>query len=249
MKTLDELKTLCDNLRDNGKYPFELGNKLGESPYLDYHYSFIYGDDEFSRIVFNSYFEKHRISGVEFLLVKLKEETAPVVRAKIIRILGITTDKEILRNPNIVQPVDLINRVKDTILNYTKSDVDIERENAVIALGWIGGLAQVELLGELMLNDPYEKVRAWAASSFMQMSASFRMNEEDRDALKRACVQLFIQGLEKESDLFAVGVMVESVSDIYQKKFNLSRAALDNVDEAKIDKARKSAIRFLNSLA
>ena len=49
MKTLDELKTLCDNLRDNGKYPFELGNKLGESPYLDYHYSFIYGDDDFLR--------------------------------------------------------------------------------------------------------------------------------------------------------------------------------------------------------
>jgi hypothetical protein len=42
MKTLDELKKLCDELRKSGtNYPFELGAELGRNPYLEYHYSFI----------------------------------------------------------------------------------------------------------------------------------------------------------------------------------------------------------------
>jgi len=221
---------------------------LGESPYLEYHYSFIHGDDEFSSIVFDNYFEKHRITGVEFLLEKISEESAPEIRAKILRMLGATMDGEILRNPNIDQPVDLLRKAEETILHYAKSGVDIERENAIIVLGWVGGLAHIELLGESMLHDPYEKARAWAASSFMQMSASHRMKEEEKEILKRACVPFFIQGLEMESDAFAAGVMVESISVIFQKKFNLSRTALEEIDIERIEKARKSTLRFLTKL-
>jgi len=248
MKTLDELQKLCDELRRSGAYPFALGNELGQSPWLEYHYSFIHGDDEFSSIVFDNYFEKHRIEGLKFLLDKLSEENVPETRAKIIRMLGATMDREILRNPNIEQPVGLLREVEKTVLCYAKNGAAIERENAVIVLGWIGELAHIELLGELMLHDPYEKVRAWAASSFMQMSATHRMKEEDKEILKRACVPFFLQGLERENDAFAAGVMVESIAIIFQKKFNLSRAALEEIDTEKIEKARRSALRFLSKL-
>jgi len=248
MKTLEELKELCGELRRSGAYPFALGVALGKSPWLEYHYSFVHGDDEFSSIVFDNYFGKHRIEGLEFLLVKIRKEGAPEIRAKILRMLGATMDGEILRNPNMEQPVDLLRKVEETVIRYAKSGVGIERENAVIVLGWVGGLAHIELLGELMLHDPYEKVRAWAASSFMQMSASHRMKENDREELKRVCVPFFLRGLERECDAFAAGVMVESISVLFQKKFNLSRAALEEIDVERIEKARKSALRFLHTL-
>jgi hypothetical protein len=34
------------------------------------------------------------------------------------------------------------------------------RENAIIVLGWLGGNREIDLLGEKLLNDTYNKCRA-----------------------------------------------------------------------------------------
>ena len=45
----------------------------------------------------------------------------------------------------------------------------------------------------------------------------------------------------------ACGLILESVQTLYGKKW-VSSSAVDDVDEAKIEKGRKSALRFLSKL-
>ena len=48
-----------------------------------------------------------------------------------------------------------------------------------------------------------------------------------------------------EDDLYACGIMIESAQILFGKKW-ISSLAVEDVDAEKIEKARKSAVRFLN---
>lgn len=243
-QSLEQLKEMCDTLRKNNQPPFLLGMLLSESDYLEYHYSFIYGDDSFSKTVWHC-FNRHYDEGISFLLTKIIHEPDCAIRAKIIMMLGKMTD-ELLKNQNVKITDALPSRVLALILDYAQNGSDTEREKTAIVLGWIGRLPQIELLGKLMLHDSYEKVRAWAASSFMQMS--FRVCEQDNEVLKKAAVKYFYKAFLEEPNLYAVGIMLSSFGTIYNKNFRLSEKAIDDVDAEKIQKARASAIRFIEKM-
>ena len=243
-KNLQAIKDLREELRQEDKPPFKLGMLLANSSYLDYHYEFIFGEDKFSTTVWR-YFDRHYSSGIKFLLAKIKTENSPVIRAKIIMMLAETMD-EILRNINLADEENLASKVLSVVLQYAKQGVDVEREKATIALGWLGGLPQIPLLGELMLQDDFAQVRAWAASSFMQRG--FRLPAEEKEMLQKQCLVYFSQAISQESDLFAVGVMIESLGTIVGKKFRLTQKAIEEQDLEKIAKARKSALNFLQKL-
>ena len=243
--SLDQFKTMCAELRAVGKIPFELGYGLARSPYLEYHYEFIYQDDEFSRTVWK-YFDKHYAKGIAFLLSQIMRESEPEIRARILMMLGRTVD-QILTNPNIACEDDMVSAVVGLVAEYARCGTDREREKAAIVLGWIGRLPQAALLGRLMLEDNHEKVRAWAASSFRQMAS--RLPDADKEALKTTSLPYFAQALEQEKDVFATGVMVGSLGDLYGKKFALSQGAIEAKDTERIEKSRKSALRFIAKLA
>lgn len=243
--SLDQFKAMCGELRAAGKIPFELGYDLARSPYIEYHYGFIYEEDEFSRTVWR-YFDKHYTKGIAFLLSQIARESEPEIRAKILMMLGRTLD-QILTNPNIECEQDMVSAVVSLAARHARCGTDIEREKAAIVLGWIGRLPQAALLGSLMLEDNHEKVRAWAASSFMQMAS--RLPDANKEALKTMSLPYFAQALEQEKDIFAVGVMVGSLGDLCGKKFSLSWAAIEAKDRERIEKSRKSALRFIAKLA
>ena len=48
-----------------------------------------------------------------------------------------------------------------------------------------------------------------------------------------------------ETDLHACGIMIEAAQILFGKKW-ISSSAVEDIDVEKIEKARKSAVRFLN---
>ena len=75
----------------------------------------------------------------------------------------------------------------------------------------------------------------------MQMSF-FGLNQ---DILREKTKSVFIKAIKDEKDLYACGIMIESAQTLFGKKW-ISASAVENIDIEKIEKARKSAIRFLS---
>ena len=94
-----------------------------------------------------------------------------------------------------------------------------------------------------MLSEDDVLCRVWSASSLMQLSFHGIGKEEICEASKDA----FAKVLADEKDMQACGLILESVQTLYGKKW-VSSSAVDDVDEAKIEKGRKSALRFLSKL-
>ena len=92
-----------------------------------------------------------------------------------------------------------------------------------------------------MLSEDDVLCRVWSASSLMQLSFHGIGKEEICEASKDA----FAKVLADEKDMQACGLILESVQTLYDKKW-VSSSAVEDVDEAKIEKGRKSALRFLS---
>jgi len=75
----------------------------------------------------------------------------------------------------------------------------------------------------------------------MQMSF-YGVEKELLCEKSKSCLALAIA---KEDDLYACGIMIESAQILFGKKW-ISSSAVEDVDAEKIEKARKSAVRFLN---
>lgn len=96
-----------------------------------------------------------------------------------------------------------------------------------------------------LLADSDELCQAWSPSSLMQMS----FNRGRKGTILKRSASVLREAIEKETDLFALGTMIDTVQTLWDKKFGLSGIAVEERREASIQKARKSAMRFLeNSL-
>ena len=123
---------------------------------------------------------------------------------------------------------------------FSETEEDFLREKCLIALGWVAGEREIPFLTGKMLEDRDAFCRAWAASSLMQMSFH-RVNGE---ILQEETKKDFAKAIEEEKDLQASGIMIEAAQTLFSKKW-LSAPALEAEDEAQIEKARRSALRFL----
>ena len=115
------------------------------------------------------------------------------------------------------------------------------RQRIIIALGWIGSLDEIDILTKQMLEDKDSLCRAWSASSLMQMS----FHGVDKELLQEKTKSCFASAIAEETDLYACGIMIEAAQVLFGKKW-ISQSAVEEVDAPKIEKARKSAVRFLN---
>ena len=91
-----------------------------------------------------------------------------------------------------------------------------------------------------MLKSKDSLCRGWAAASLMQMSFHRVSQEILRDKTKAA----FLQGISSEKDLYACAIMIEAAQILFDKKW-ISSSAVQNQDAKKIEKARRTAVRFL----
>lgn len=126
------------------------------------------------------------------------------------------------------------------LLRLIETDDDFLREKCMIALGWVAGDREIPLLTRKMLEDRDALCRAWAASSLMQMS----FHRVKGVILQEETKKDFAKAIQEEEDLQACGIMIEAAQTLFSKKW-LSASALEAEDEMQIEKARRSAVRFL----
>ena len=126
------------------------------------------------------------------------------------------------------------------LLRFSEMEDDFLREKCLIALGWVAGEREISFLTGKMLEDRDALCRAWAASSLMQMS----FHRVNGVILQEETKSDFAKAIGEEKDLQASGIIIEAAQTLFSKKW-LSASALEAEDEVQIEKARRSAVRFL----
>ena len=119
------------------------------------------------------------------------------------------------------------------------SDIALRRKQ-IIALGWIGSESEINLLIDSMQSDSDALCRAWAAAALMQLS----FHGVAADVLREKTKAAFAAAIQKEGDLNAAGIMIEAAQTLFGKKW-ISAAAAEAAESESIEKAGKSALRFL----
>ena len=92
-----------------------------------------------------------------------------------------------------------------------------------------------------MSEDKDSFCRAWSASSLMQLS----FHGVEKMLLQEKTKSCFSSVIAAETKLYSCGIMIESAQILFGKKW-INSSAVEDVDTEKIEKARKSAVRFLN---
>ena len=137
--------------------------------------------------------------------------------------------------------LEFCNRLIPAIISLIEIIDNLLRRKVIIALGWIGSSNEIDILTKQMSEDKDSFCRAWSASSLMQMS----FHGVDKEAIQEKAKSCFALAIAAETDLHACGIMIESAQILFGKKW-ISSSAVEDVDAEKIEKARKSAVRFLN---
>ena len=211
---------------------------LGSSQEIAYHYELICKDwHEDQNLHLESSFDRHGREGLEFLfnqLDEVKDEKQSVLTAYLIaEILSKSRHRDFYWSlcdqliPILISFLDL----KNTIL----------RQKVVIALGWVGTEKEIGLLTRQMLGDGDAFCRAWSATSLMQLS----FHRVKVEIISKEVKTSFIQAITEEKDLYACGMMIEAAQILFGKRW-IPSSAVENMDLEKIEKAQKSAIRFLS---
>jgi hypothetical protein len=211
---------------------------LGASEEIEYHYKLICKDrDEGTNLNLAGSFYKHDKEGLEFLFTVLDNEKDENLKVFTAYLMAETLSK--LRHRDFY--LEFCNRLIPVIALLIEINDNLLRQKVIIALGWIGSSNEIDILTKQMLEDKDSLCRAWAASSLMQMSFH-RVEKELIQEKTKACLALTIAN---EDDLYACGIMIEAAQILFGKKW-ISSSAVEDVDAEKIEKARKSAVRFLN---
>ena len=209
---------------------------LGSSDEIAYHYELIYKQwQEGRQLNFESSFDRHGGTGLEFLFEQLAKTSDQNLKISTIYLAA-----QILSKSKHRDFYDAFcDRLIPHILSFTNAENPLRRK-LIIALGWVGTLSEVETLTNEMLSSKDSLCRAWAAASLMQMSFH-RVSQETLHAKTKAA---FLQGISSEKEPYACVFMIEAAQNLFDKKWISSTA--QNQEAEKIEKARKSAVRFLS---
>ena len=233
-KRYEELKK--QNFPDGERIKFVAD--LGASDEIEYHYKLICKDrDEGTNLNLAGSFYKHDKEGLEYLLEVLDDENDENLKVFIAYLMAETLSK--LRHRDFY--LEFCNRLIPVINSLIEIKDTLLRQKIIIALGWIGSSDEIDILTKQMLEDKDSLCRAWAASSLMQMS----FHGVDKELLQEKTKSCFAFAIAAETDLHACGIMIEAAQILFGKKW-ISSSAVEVVDAEKIEKARKSAVRFLN---
>lgn len=211
---------------------------LGRSPEIAFHFELICNDwEEGADLNFEASFDQHGQEGIDYLLEILNQEEAESQRVLIVYLLAKILSKA--RHRDFY--ASSCKQVLPVLLSlFTKSEAS-NRRKLIIALGWIGSIGEIEILGQHLLTDQDALCRAWSASSLMQLS----FHQVKKEILMEKTKDLFCEAITEEKDLQACALMIEAAQVLFGKKW-IPTSAVENLETEKIEKARKSAIRFLN---
>ena len=204
--------------------------ELMKSPYVEFHYELLKDGNisESFRQILSSRFDEHGVEGEDFLISKLDSNQDIEFQATIIFLLGKINKKH-------------KSKILDYARKFTESENDDKRDRAIIVLGWIGTIKDVEIFGQHLLEDENSKCRAWSASSFMQM-----WFKNESETIKKKAFESYKLALTKESDPFVISVMLSAIRVMGKIKLGISQTSLDELDFEKIEFSKIKAIRFLD---
>ena len=223
-----------ENFQDGKRIKF-IAN-LGASDEIAYHYELICKEwQEGGKLNLESSFDRHGGAGLEFLFERLAKKSDQKLKIETIYLIAQILSKSKHRDFYTA----FCDRLIPQITSFLETN-DVLRRKLIIALGWVGTLEQIEILISEMLESKDSLCRAWAAASLMQMSFHRASQDILRDKTKAA----FLQGISSEKEPYACAVMIEAAQILFGKKW-ISSSAAQNQDSEKIEKARKTAVRFL----
>ena len=233
-KRYEELKK--QNFPDGERIKFIAD--LGASEEMEYHYQLICKDrDEGMNLNLSGSFYKHDKEGLEFLLEVLNNEKDESLKVFVAYLMAETLSK--LRHRTFY--AEYCKRLIPLITSLIETKDASLRQKIIIAIGWIGSSNEIDILTKQMSEDKDSFCRAWSASSLMQMS----FHGVDKELLQEETKSCFASVIAAETDLQACGIMIEAAGILFGKKW-VSASAVEDVEVEKIEKARKSAISFLN---
>ncbi|WP_459900552.1 HEAT repeat domain-containing protein [Campylobacter concisus] len=209
---------------------------LGASDEIAYHYELICKEwQEGGQLNLESSFDRHGGAGLEFLFERLAKKGDQKLKIETIYLIAQILTKSKHRDFYAA----FCDRLIPQITSFLETN-DALRRKLIIALGWVGSLEQIEILISEMLNSKDSLCRAWAAASLMQMSFHRVSQAILRDKTKAT----FLQSISNEKELYACAVMIEAAQNLFGKKW-ISSSTAQNQDSEKIEKARKTVVRFL----
>ncbi len=233
-KKYEELKK--QNFPDGDRIKFIAD--LGASDEIEYHYQLICKDrDEGTNLNLSGSFYKHDKEGLEYLFTVLDNEKDESLKVFAAYLMAETLSK--LRHRDFY--IEYCNRIIPIMTSLIEIKDALLRQKIIIALGWIGSSNEIDILTKQMSEDKDSLCRAWSASSLMQMS----FHGIDKEVIQEKTKSCFASVIAAETDLHACGIMIEAAEILFGKKW-ISSSAVEDVDAERIEKARKSAVRFLN---
>lgn len=213
---------------------------LAGSNEIAYHYELICKDwEKDTKLHLENGFEKHDRKGIEFLFKQLDKIEDEKIKIYTAYLIAETLSK--LKHRDFYSL--FCDRLTTVLVSHLDTNNGILRRKLIIAFGWVGSSKEIDLLTHRMICDQDTLCRAWSATSLMQMMFYGVCSEELKEKVKLA----FAKSITEEKDLYACGVIVEAAQTIFGKKW-ISSSAVENKESTKIEKAKKSALRFLKNI-
>ena len=211
---------------------------LGACKEIAYHYELICKDwKEDKKLNIESSFDRHGSEGIEFLfeqLSKSEDEKIKIFTAFLIaEVLSKLKHREFYSS--------FCNQLIPILISLIKTNDNILRRKVIVAFGWVGTSKEINILTQQMFNESDSLCRAWSATSLMQMS----FHRVDKEIICKKTKTIFAKVIESEKDLYACGIIIEAAQILFAKKW-ISSSAVENIELEKIEKARRTAVRFLN---
>ena len=211
---------------------------LGACKEIAYHYELICKDwKEDKKLNIESSFDRHGSEGIEFLfeqLSKSEDEKIKIFTAFLIaEVLSKLKHREFYSS--------FCNQLIPILISLIKTNDNILRRKVIIAFGWVGTSKEIDILTQQMFNESDALCRTWSATSLMQMS----FHRVDKEIICKKTKTIFAKVIESEKDLYACGIIIEAAQILFAKKW-ISSSAVENIELEKIEKARKTAVRFLS---
>lgn len=211
---------------------------LGRSPELAFHFELICKDwEKETDLNFEASFDQHGQEGIDYLLEILDQEEDESQRILIVYFLAKILSK--IRHRDFY--ASSCKQLLPVLISLLPSPEASNRRKLIIALGWIGSTSEIEILGQHLLTDKDALCRAWSASSLMQLS----FHQVEKEVLMEKTKDLFCEAIAEEKDFRACALMIEAAQVLFGKKW-IPTSAVEKLEIEKIEKARKSAFRFLN---
>ena len=239
--TLEELREIYNKLVEQN-FPdaerIRFIADLGGSKEIAYHYKLICKDrEEGNRLNISRSFDRHGKEGLEFLLCELDKSEDEEEKVNLAYLMAENLSKMKHRD-FYIDFCDRLNPILALLLTTKESKL---RQKVIIAFGWVGSEREADILSNRMLTDEDEFCRAWSASSLMQMS----FHRLKTEIICKISARAFMQAIEAEKDIEASAIMIEAAQTLFRKRW-LRTSDIDDMDDEKVEKARKSAVKFLD---